>query len=336
MGTSNIEWTDSSWNLTSGCRAYSPGCAHCYAETMSKRIKGMARADMLAGKNPGRKAHYLNVIGENGRWNNRVDLVPEALSDPLGWKKPRRIFVNSMSDLFYGDESDRRACESQSREFTPVPFGYIDQVFSVMAQCPHHTFQVLTKRPGRMAEYMAPDRLGNRRQDFIADAAEVMQRKHLIEFPNWPLPNVWLGTSIENRACLDRAMELSKCPAAIHFWSLEPLLEDLGNIRGYLEQNVEWVIVGGESGPGSRQCHIEWIESIVDQCRVKSIPCFVKQIGSAPTHFDDGDGAGGRIYEFALGPPDYQAIKDSKGGNPDEWPECLRVRQFPQPSPVAP
>jgi protein gp37 len=280
---------------------------------MSNRLAGMARADQKAGKNPGRKAHYLDVINSGGKWNGTVRFVPEALADPLKWKTPRRVFVNSMSDLFHEG----------------LPFEYIDQVFAVMALCPQHTFQILTKRPERMADYLGGQRGHRTFQVSLAMRGYVPNWDSEVAGPDqgrkWPLSNVWLGTSIENRACLDRAMELSKCPAIIHFWSLEPLLEDLGNIRGYLEQNVEWVISGGESGPGSRPCNTSWVRSIVRQCKAAGVACFVKQMGGNPVSTLGGqpDTADG-TKQFPL------RLKDKKGGDMVEWPEDIRVREFPK------
>lgn len=232
---SSIEWTDTTWNPVVGCRAYSPGCANCYAETMSVRLAGMATAGTAAGKNPGRKAHYLNVVN-NGGWRGNVELVPEAMTDPFKWRKPRRVFVNSMSDLFYGDDRDRRACESMGIPFQPVPFDFIDRVFAVMALTPQHTFQVLTKRPARMAEYLR----GNDRWVYVCNAVWQMEKEatdqrfadhanrvqwQLENYELWPLPGVWLGTSIENQQTADeRIPHLLRCPAAVRFLSCEPLL----------------------------------------------------------------------------------------------------------------
>ncbi len=133
---STIEWTDATWNPVVGCRKVSAGCEHCYAERMAKRLAAMARADLEEGRNPGKKATYLEVIGSDGKWNGKVVLDEIALDQPLGWRAPRMIFVNSMSDLFHVD----------------VPLDFIQRVFEVVRRCPQHTFQVLTKRPERASE----------------------------------------------------------------------------------------------------------------------------------------------------------------------------------------
>jgi protein gp37 len=188
---SAIEWTDTTWNPLAGCSIVSPGCHNCYAMLMAARLKGMALADLAAGRDPGRKRHYVGVIGD-GRWNGGVALVPDSLSDPLGWKTPRRVFVNSMSDLFHEGlavEDVRKVCE-------------------VMARADWHAYQVLTKRAERLREL-----LSGRLRDFAR------------------LPHVWWGTSVENqRHGLPRVEHLRRAPAAVRFLSVEPLLEDLGRV----------------------------------------------------------------------------------------------------------
>lgn len=267
--SSNIEWTNATWNPIVGCRACSSGCAKCYAEVMSKRLRAMAEKDIADGKDPGRKRHYLSVIGDNGKWNSTVDLVPEALADPLKWKKPRRVFVNSMSDLFYGDEADRRSCESRGVPFTPVPFDYVDQVLAVAAIAQRHTFQILTKRPERTAEYMLsrqPQKNGWIPEQFAAilnsPRPELGGRNWTTRYGKgdrirWPLPNVWLGTSVENQQTADeRIPHLLKCPAVVRFLSMEPLLGPLDVLRymggctfrckcGFHNTESELVYMGG-------------------------------------------------------------------------------------------
>lgn len=280
---SNIEWTDETWNPVVGCKAVSPGCAHCYAEKMAKRLAAMAEADAAAGKNPGRKAHYQEVIGENGRWNGRAVCVPEALADPLKWKKPRRVFVNSMSDLFHED----------------VPFDFIDKVFAVMAVADCHTFQVLTKRPDRAVDYLASLSEGYGTGRLMDHAIELSGETDVRCFDSvisgvpdkWsdsPLPNVWIGTSVENQEQADKRIpELLKIPAAVRFLSMEPLLGPVdlqpvikaGEFKNNQGINCDWVIVGGESGPGARPMHPEWVRSIRDQCQAAGVPFFFKQFG---------------------------------------------------------
>ena len=212
-GPTRIEWTEASWNPVTGCSKISTGCKHCYAERMAKRLKAMG------------KPQYGDGF--------RLTLQPAALEAPLRWRRPRMIFVNSMSDLFHKD----------------VGLGFTRRVFDVMNRCPQHTFQVLTKRP-EIAARLAP---------------------HL----SWT-PNIWLGTSIENAQVLHRIDSLCAVPACLRFLSLEPLL---GPIPRLPLAGVGWVIVGGESGPGSREMKAEWARQIRDQCLRKGVPFFFKQWG---------------------------------------------------------
>jgi protein gp37 len=233
-----IEWTQRTWNCIVGCSIISLGCLNCYAMLMAMRLKAMALADIAAGRDPGRKRHYIEVIGDDGRWNGKVVLVPEALADPFGWKAPQMVFVNSMSDLFHENlpvESIRKVCE-------------------VMATAKHHTYQVLTKRADRLREMLSGP---------------------LREFAE--LPNVWWGTSVENkRHGLPRIEHLPQTPAAVRFLSIEPLLEDLGHID---LTGIDWVIVGGESGARSRPMNADWVRSIRDQSVKASARFFFKQWG---------------------------------------------------------
>lgn len=231
--SSTIEWTQTTWNPIVGCRKVSAGCANCYAERMAKRLAAMARAARERGDNPGRLANYEEVINSRGRWNGRVFLDHEALNDPLGWRLPRTIFVNSMSDLFH---------ES-------VPVEFVQATFEVMRRCPQHTFQVLTKRPERAAEFSP--RL------------------------DWS-PNVWLGASVENAAVVHRVHELRGTGARIKFLSVEPLL---GPIPRLPLKGIDWVIVGGESGPGARPMAASWVRQIRDRCVADDVAFFFKQWG---------------------------------------------------------
>src|SRR6266508_3309924 len=212
---STIEWTDATWNPVTGCSKVSPGCDHCYAERFSERFRGVAGHPYERGFD--------------------LTLWPQRLQQPRHWQRPRRVFVNSMSDLFHED----------------VPEAFIKQVFEVMADCPQHVFQVLTKRPGRMASVV---------------------RKLQPE----PLPNVWLGTSIELARFAWRADKLRQAPAAVRFLSLEPLL---GPLPGLDLNLIDWVIVGGESGQGARPMAEVWVLDILAQCRAAGVPFFFKQWG---------------------------------------------------------
>ncbi len=247
MATSKIEWTDKVWNPVVGCSAVSSGCQRCYAAKMTRRLEAMGKAD------------YAGLANER-HFNGTVRTLPDKLDTPLGWKKPRRIFVNSMSDLFHKD----------------VPFDFIDKVFAVMAVCPQHTFQVLTKRPERMAEYLKHADEGGRvayqihsLNGAVIPSSGPMQMSGY----RWPLPNVWLGTSIENQAVACRTNALRDTPAAVRFVSAEPLL---GPTRLLLD-GIGWVIVGGESGPYARPMDVDWLVSIVARCEAAGVPVFVKQ-----------------------------------------------------------
>lgn len=213
MSKSAIEWTDETWNPVTGCTKVSPGCDHCYAERFAERWRG--------------------VPGHPFERGFDLTLWPERLLQPYHWRKPRRVFVNSMSDLFHhGIEDD-----------------LIDQALFVMYATPRHTYQVLTKRPERMRR-------------FLRDRPIV--------------PNVWWGVSIENADYAWRADMLRETPAAVRFLSLEPLL---GHIPALILRDMDWAIVGGESGPGARPMELQWVRDIRDDCQAMSIPFFFKQWG---------------------------------------------------------
>jgi protein gp37 len=232
---SPIEWTDATWNPVRGCTKVSPGCKHCYAETFAERFRG--------------------VRGHPFEQGFDLRLVPEKLDQPLRWKRSRRIFVNSMSDLFHDG----------------VPVDYIARVGEVMAEASWHVFQVLTKRHERLRKLLVGE-LG-----WMAD-----------------LPNVWFGVSVEDRRYgLPRASALRETPAAIRFLSIEPLLEDLGALD---LGGIDWVIVGGESGPRARPICEEWVLSIRDQCRKQKVAFFFKQWGGVRKH-ETGRKLRGRTYD---------------------------------------
>ena len=209
-----IEWTDGTWNPVTGCTKVSPGCAHCYAETITLRFK--------------RGGPFLPGL-------TTIKLHPDRLGLPLSWKAPRRIFVNSMSDLFHDE----------------VPLSFIQDIFSVMQEANRHTFQILTKRHERLQE--------------------------IAKFLEWPR-NVWLGVFVENQYWAERRIPiLSEIPAAIRFLSVEPLLKRT-NLQPFLDE-IDWVIVGGESGNRSRPVDPEWVRSIRDDCQSANVPFFFKQWG---------------------------------------------------------
>lgn len=297
MADSDIEWTDKVWNPVRGCTKVSPGCKHCYAETFAERFRGVAGHPYEQGFD--------------------LRLVPEKLDEPLTWRTSRRIFVNSMSDLFQ----------------VGVPLEYVGACFGVMAQSPRHTYQLLTKRPERLRLFfdwvsdggdprlMPPDAVVTTCASNYVDIDQVQRQ--------WPLPNVWLGVSVEDRAYgLPRVDLLRMVPAAVRFLSIEPLLEDLGDID---LTGIHWVIVGGESGPGARPFELPWARSIVAQCRIAKVPVFVKQLGARPFHSLEPTGEfrthKGKRQLRLVGEP--VRIRHRKGGDPSEWPEDLRIREFP-------
>lgn len=320
----SIEWTDVSWNPVHGCSKVSPGCAHCYAETLSLRYSHTTRP----------------WTPENAEHN--VTLKPHKLREPLSkrapWDKPCRVFVNSMSDLFH----------------ERVPRRYIDHVFAVMAWATQHTFQVLTKRPERMRAYLTADGVTNRIDNAMcalccgtAPIANKQPGHGICGFPGedcglfgaetWPLSNVWLGVSIENRRFVGRADVLREVPAAVRFISAEPLLGPLiaptidtevcevdgrtypvSQVSGAVDETwfeprrdwshgddldltgVDWLIIGGESGPGHRPMRLEWARDLVAAAREAGCAPFVKQLGGA-----------------------------RPGTALEDLPEDLRIREFP-------
>lgn len=301
-GRSAIEWTQATWNPVVGCKRVSAGCDHCYAfELHDKRHIAWKR-----GNWDGAPKQYHQPF-------SHVQLLPERLSDPLHWRKPRRVFVNSMSDLFHED----------------VPDDFIHGVFLTMMQAPQHIYQILTKRPQRMRDWM---------RQYAGPASPI--RYHL--------PHIWLGVSVENQAAADERIPLLlETPAAVRFLSCEPLLgpvdlteylADRAIVRAIVHHHrtghhcggiddeadcemcctqwrdgqppdLHWIIIGGESGKHARPMDLLWVESLVEQCRNAEIACFVKQLGSvyAKTH-----GTG-----------------DTHAGEMCFWPEALRVREYP-------
>jgi len=236
---SKIEWTDATWNPTTGCNKVSKGCKNCYAEVMHKRLAGMGQAKYQQPFLKGVVTHESELL------------------KPLGWKKPRMVFVNSMSDLFHED----------------VPFDFIDKVFAIMALTPQHTYQILTKRADRMAEYFE----GNERE--VYRNCEFLNFGG-VELPPRVLPNVWLGVSVEDQKAADeRIPHLLNVPAAVRFLSCEPLLGKI-NISPFLAKiGIHWVICGGESGSKARPMHPDWVRSLRHECKRAGVAFFFKQWG---------------------------------------------------------
>lgn len=264
-----IEWTDATWNPIAGCSIVSPGCTNCYAMKMAHRIEAMA-----AGS--GKQTHYAGTTQPSKAgavWTGKVNLAPDNIvKQPLRWTRPRRIFVNSMSDLFHED----------------VPDEWIDRIFGVMSLTPQHTYQILTKRPERMRDYLSQERPSILdeallRDDFLHGWHSRLAFVQKEGLHGWPLPNVWLGVSVEDQRHAMRIPHLLDTPASVRFISAEPLLGPL-EIQNYLNKlgrcnALDWVIVGGESGPGSRPMHPDWARGLRDQCQAAGVPFFFKQWG---------------------------------------------------------
>lgn len=225
-GLSDIEWTDATWNPVAGCSIISPGCTNCYAMRMAARLEAMGN---LKYKGTTRKS------GKRAVWTGKVFLDEESLAAPLSWRTPRRIFVNSMSDLFQDG----------------VPGDFIARVWRVMEQASWHEFQILTKRPKRMARVLSGKRFK-------------------------VLPNVWLGTSVENARFLNRIDALRVTPATVRFISFEPLIGAVGEVD---LKGIHWAIVGGESGPRARSMNRIWVDQIRLACRRDAVAFFFKQWG---------------------------------------------------------
>jgi protein gp37 len=251
-----IEWTDQTWNPVTGCSKVSQGCKFCYAKTWHDRWHKAYHEGKKAPK------QYEAPF-------EQVQLQPQRIKDPYKWRKPQKVFVNSMSDLFHED----------------VPFDFIDKVWVAMANTPAHTYQILTKRPERMLEYVTglyenPERLEQPAKELLdikADAFIAPERilQHWLEQLYTPTPNVWLGVSVEGQAVADRVDILRKVPAAVRFLSCEPLLGELT-----LElDGIHWVIVGGESGAKARPMHPDWARSLRNQCQAQGVAFFFKQWG---------------------------------------------------------
>ena len=302
-----IQWTDRTWTPLTGCTRVSLGCDHCYAF----QLHDQRHIAWKRGRWPTAPPQYHQPF-------STVQLLPDRLIEPLRWRTPSRVFLTSMGDVFHED----------------LPEKYLAEIFGVMARTPQHTYQVLTKRPERMARLLN-DLEWVELVAYYADWGETF-------FP-WPLPNVWLGTTVENEAAARaRLGYLRQCPAAVRFLSMEPLLEAVnldfwfGLRPGYewrpcvcaeispvdrpcitcvarqdlaAASGISWVIIGGESGPHARPFDLAWARDLIGQCRAAGVPVFVKQLGA--------------VWAKESG------AKHAHGGNPDEWPEDLRVREWP-------
>lgn len=272
------------WNMIYGCSHASEGCHNCYGERMANRQKHIALAAIKAGRNPGKSANYIDVITD-GKWNGEVRFCEKALMEPMSWRKPSLVFVESMGDLFH---------ES-------VPVEWIDKVMAIVAFCAQHQFMFLTKRAGRMREYMVrveAAQPGSFIDHDLYDHWRYETGAHDHEQPEFPLPNLWLGVTCENQEQADKRIpDLLATPAAHRFVSIEPMLGPVDLERPHTHdchalkctkhgacppwyiQEIDYVICGGESGPGARPIHPDWVRSIRDQCAAAEVPFMFKQWG---------------------------------------------------------
>ncbi len=362
---SAIEWTEATWNCLAGCTEISPGCLHCYAAIMAHRLGAMAEAEIAKGIDPGGKRKYLGTTKKlpSGKiaWTGKVNPDEEALLIPLQKKAPTTYFVNSMSDLFHED----------------VPDEFIDRVFAVMALSYQHTYQVLTKRADRLQSYLLAPGVEDRIDDIACDMRE--QVKHWQDFSvdyirlgrggfvEMPLDNVWLGVSVENKQHgLPRIEHLLRTPAAVRFLSIEPLLEDLGDIRGLIGYakyagNVagQCVNIDGETWHGAYErcgtcgwgyhndpdnpgrAGIGWVivggESghgarpmIMDWAASIIIQCKTAGVPVFMKQVGSNPFINKDLSAKGISSSQWGPIKDSKGGVMEEWPEHLRVREMPR------
>ena len=277
---SKIEWCTATWNPVLGCTRVSPGCDSCYAI-----VQARMRA---ANPNPKVAAAFAGLTEQTEArvdWTGKVNLLPERLGQPFGWKKPQLVFVNSLADLFHKN----------------VPTAFIALVFAVMAGTPQHTYQVLTKQQGRMRALLNDPDFAGMVRDAMAPLAEQRGGERIVEAIDafaLPLPNVWIGVSVEDQKRADlRIPALLNTPAAVRFLSCEPLLgpvslteeceltlaaEERGVLdkAGYPIDGLDWVICGGESGPHARPMHPDWARQLRDECQAAGVPFFFKQWGA--------------------------------------------------------
>jgi len=334
MGLTSIEWTDRTWNPTRGCSRVSEGCRNCYAERIAARFSDEDLEDPincdpplceldppLSDKRTGVFYGFAIRTPSGPRWTGKVELIESKLSEPLHWKKPQRVFVNSMSDLFH----------------EALPDDAIDRVFAIMALCPHITFQVLTKRPERMLKWFTPDWDAPRETWERVRVRTALVKTKMSEEWDWPLSNVWLGVSVEDQATADvRIPLLLQTPAAIRFVSYEPALGTvdfaeffkrsprcpteaciaLDECACLTRTGLDWIIAGGESGPGARPPHLDWFRQVRDQCIAADVAFFFKQWGE---YFPrPGEAWMGDLHMERIGKKKAGALLDGR-----EW------KQFP-------
>ena len=252
---SGIAWTDATWNPVTGCTPVSGACKNCYARTMTKRLQAMGQEKYAQG--------FDKVVCHDD---------PKLLSQPARWTRPRRIFVNSMSDTFHRD----------------VPFEFIDKIYKAMFDGPQHMYQVLTKRPAIM-------------YDYIRSAPFDLRE------------NMWHGVTVEGFATINRIdyLQANRCLFG-KFVSFEPLLD---SVKGVALNGIDWVIIGGESGPGARPMHPSWVKEIIEEARKCGCAIFVKQMGAQWASYAD-----------------YEGDRTRKGDNPEQWPSWAQIQEFPYPT----
>lgn len=309
----SIEWSDSTWTplrsrrrdngkIGVHCEKISPGCAHCYSERFN--LRGLPnQGTRLPFARASRKAveHFLDE---------------RILAEPLRWRKPRKVFVCSQTDLFGEWVTDEQ----------------IDRVFAVMALAPQHTFQVLTKRAERMREHCSSPWMQRRVDEEKCELMGAMSDQgRMVDayvgeedscyFEHGYLPNVWLGVSVEDQAHLPRLYDLKRTDAAVRWVSFEPLLEGLGDVD---LSGVDWAVYGGESGPRARPCDLEWIRRGIECCRKSLTAPFVKQLGARVVNSSD------ELGPWPVLPAESMQIGGSKGGDINEFPMDLKVREFPE------
>jgi protein gp37 len=306
-GNTKIEWATKVWNPLRGCTIRSKGCANCYAMYQANRYKGKGMPfEGLVRSTP-----------SGPRWTGAITLVPKDLTKPLHWRKPARIFVNSMSDLFH----------------EAVPFPYIAAMIGVMAACPQHVFLVLTKRPEVALEFFTwfdgHQNLNGSwpsRPQLAARYAQAATGERIeSQTVQWLPPNIWFGVSAEDQDTADeRIPRLLQCPGSVHWLSAEPLLSSI-DLRAewlpgsQLGRKLRWLVIGGESGPRARPIDIECIHMLVQQARAANVAVFVKQLGEVWARKLVSIPGSHRVRRQSL---------HKKGGDPADWPAALRVRQY--------
>lgn len=319
---SPIGWTDATWPIVAGCDYVSPGCSNCWAVRDSWRL----------AHNPHRKVSdaYFGTVDKTDAgklvWSGIVRELPERLNWPLKWRGHKRVFVCSQADLFHRKVSNQ----------------FIAAAFGVMAACPQHTFQVLTKHPARMREWFewAASQQNGAAETCAWEARyQIGSGGHASEPAEWPLENVWLGTTVEDQKRADeRIPELLRAPAAVRWLSVEPMLEAI-NLKPWLtpcgpgivspdphgrDAAIDWVVCGGESAQtrtATREFNLEWARQLSAQCEAAGVAFFMKQLGTNPV--------GTHRIDMQLPPLPIGKTSRYKWHEPEHWPQDLRVQEFP-------